>query len=1568
MKKSNFRWIIYVILCAVILPLACVFISPSDKAFSFSSIEITKTEEEVTEISGDFEQTRVFSNKDVLSFLDNFKETLNFSSSDEALVLDKCIESKYGKVYRYNQYINGIKVYGGQLSVSTSVSGKISSILGSYYINLNYEKESKYSISEAESFVKDYYKTDNVSYLETNIIKTESTGYIAYIFEVKLNNELINVFVGSNTLNITKEIEKVASATVKGLPSEKTNTLVNEEGLQVLIDGKVVDKNLPIDKYVDSSGKATYVLGDKEKNIYVADGKNKKDYSYELYTSSTGVFEDEEAVKAYENLLICYDYYKDNFNIQGLTNNKTKVTLIAIVHFDNNYENAGFTIGEEAGIGYFIFGDGNAVFGTKPFMNPLDIVGHEYQHAITDSIVYLEYLNASGAINESFSDIFGACIEGYDLTDPRFWTMGEAVYIDGISSFRDMSNPGKYGDTTSFKDLYPYCNNHNSSHSGCDNGGVHVNSTLLTYATYLMYRNNPATFNKETIIDLWYETLLNLSTNADFEDFASVMMSVAKNRLELSEQNLKIIEYSFAAIDLPGYEGVKTWNNNTLQVLQGTGNIVDPYKINSEADLASFAYYINNIDNLNAFYPSSVSRESYLTARYEITSNLDLEEIKWVSIGTSKYPFNGVFNGGGYTINGLNISGNTNDFYAGLFGYTGNNSFIYDVRIGEGTVVAKAKYTGAIVGRLNGSLTSCSSELNIIGDYVGGLVGQVVNNNGGDKITSSYLDADLEGNVVGGIVASFATPKNSQLNLHTSGYIAACYSKGTLTGEMVGGIVAEANAIHITNCISLATIQDQSDSSILAGIVAHIQSKDIRNPEEVIGEPVSNYILGCKSANEFNKRELTKAGLIVCEVDAEIGKSLIYIEKTIAKEKDNLEIVNTIPNQPNIKIKDSFISSDAIFEGDFDFDNENYYLNKNNWIILEGIEGFDFISTFKIDGENKMPTFRNPEYWLNSYAYNFNGGTGTESDPYQIATAEQLALLSQLMSNDIYYDSASIAHYVLTNDIDLAGKVWMGIGLTKIYVDEEAGTSSSKLYAFRGVFDGAGHTIYNMNAISGYSLLRTPNKKTSYTLYEYLPALFGTTCIYYNGVNYVKPVIKNVTIDTINNRGSYASGIISKAYFGVDLENVTVMDGTISSSYIAGGLIGFLAGTGENLLINELESKIDGCYVLADINGSIVGGAIGYITNASNSCYTTVNIINFLSRVTIRVVGEDYETTVSDGSINYYKPLAGGVVGLTLVRNLNIINAVILGDIISYTANAHIGGFIGSVGVEDYASQKTINITIDGGKLNGKIYYIFDDVLSSAGAIIGGTHIENSAMVTLNITSSTIINKDIELIKHNLMGSRVSVVSSVKISDDYVGEGDYNLYNKDYFLDAQYFNQDYAWSESEISRISFSVIFKDEDGTVLDIVYLNPGEISVSTSVVPTKNSSVQFNYIFAGWDIDLTNINKNMVAKPVYNRETRSYNISYVDEKGNIIETKSLKYGSYVNQKIKAPEKKGNFFVSYKFVRWGTEGQTVTGELTIKPIYKSTLTLAAKIIITIVVLTAFGGMVYLVNKKKLYN
>jgi hypothetical protein len=112
----------------------------------------------------------------------------------------------------------------------------------------------------------------------------------------------------------------------------------------------------------------------------------------------------------------------------------------------------------------------------------LDIIAHEYTHAVTGTSSALTYANESGALNESFSDIFGEVIENYGLGS-NDWLMGDERTSGAI---RSMANPKLYGDP----DTYLGTNWYSGSN---DNGGVHTNSGVQNKWFYLLSQGGSGT-------------------------------------------------------------------------------------------------------------------------------------------------------------------------------------------------------------------------------------------------------------------------------------------------------------------------------------------------------------------------------------------------------------------------------------------------------------------------------------------------------------------------------------------------------------------------------------------------------------------------------------------------------------------------------------------------------------------------------------------------------------------------------------------------------------------------------------------------------------------------------------------------------------------------------------------------------------------------------------------------------------------------------------------------------------------------------------------------------------------
>jgi len=194
------------------------------------------------------------------------------------------------------------------------------------------------------------------------------------------------------------------------------------------------------------------------------------------------------AVQAYSGYT--YDYYKQVHNRSGIDGNDLRLRLLVnpakptdaahppVGSDPNYYENAFYSSG-----GYAVFGVGRIsgqVF-TKNWGGAIDIVAHEITHGVTEFTSQLIYLNESGALNESFSDMMGTAVEfrsqpvgvGPAKSD---WLHGEDIYPSFGPANRSMSDPHSLG--------YP---DHYSLRviTTSDNGGVHTNSSISNHAFYL---------------------------------------------------------------------------------------------------------------------------------------------------------------------------------------------------------------------------------------------------------------------------------------------------------------------------------------------------------------------------------------------------------------------------------------------------------------------------------------------------------------------------------------------------------------------------------------------------------------------------------------------------------------------------------------------------------------------------------------------------------------------------------------------------------------------------------------------------------------------------------------------------------------------------------------------------------------------------------------------------------------------------------------------------------------------------------------------------------------------------
>lgn len=159
--------------------------------------------------------------------------------------------------------------------------------------------------------------------------------------------------------------------------------------------------------------------------------------------------QDEFAIDVHFGAEATYDFYYDNFNRDSYDNAGGYV--LSYVNDEFVGVNAYWSGGPENAMHY---GNGDANY--FPVAS-LEIAGHELTHGVTENSAALIYEGESGALNESFSDIFGNTIRFLNAPSVATWYIGDQLLRPngvGDAAFRNMSNPNEFLNPDTYGGLY----------------------------------------------------------------------------------------------------------------------------------------------------------------------------------------------------------------------------------------------------------------------------------------------------------------------------------------------------------------------------------------------------------------------------------------------------------------------------------------------------------------------------------------------------------------------------------------------------------------------------------------------------------------------------------------------------------------------------------------------------------------------------------------------------------------------------------------------------------------------------------------------------------------------------------------------------------------------------------------------------------------------------------------------------------------------------------------------------------------------------------------------------------
>lgn len=232
-----------------------------------------------------------------------------------------------------------------------------------------------------------------------------------------------------------------------------------------------------------------------------------------------------------------WKFYYDLFKRNSIDNKGLQ--LVNSIHYDKKYDNA-FWNGRQ-----MVYGDGDGKY-TASFTSDIDVIAHELTHGVTEYEANLNYENQSGALNESFSDVFGIMIKQRFLNEDvkkSNWLIGENVFIGKKYAIRSMKKPGSayknhpvFGSDPQPATMDKYKNFPNTEDG--DYGGVHYNSGIPNYAFYVCAYNMGG-YAWEKAGRVWYKALTELlSPDSDFSAARDATIKSAeklfgKNSLEV---------------------------------------------------------------------------------------------------------------------------------------------------------------------------------------------------------------------------------------------------------------------------------------------------------------------------------------------------------------------------------------------------------------------------------------------------------------------------------------------------------------------------------------------------------------------------------------------------------------------------------------------------------------------------------------------------------------------------------------------------------------------------------------------------------------------------------------------------------------------------------------------------------------------------------------------------------------------------------------------------------------------------------------------------------------------------
>jgi Zn-dependent metalloprotease len=584
------------------------------------------------------------------------------TNSDHTFQFVKMTTDEIGMKHSvYQHFYKGVKV-ADELILLHEKDGKITYVNGELSPEINLVIKQPLTQTEVEAIVNADMKAPDVTFAEfdqviTKVFTDKGTALhlASQINGLSLKNlRSYMYYVDNTTKAIVKKLEKIHNHNIP-VPSNFSSVKPFTDTSSTSETYYKGNQQITVDSY-----NGAFRLKDNTRNIHTmngADWDGGANVATGLsgpiteYTSSTANFtatDTKPPVEIHWAMKNAYDYYVNRHNRNSYDNNGSIIRNYYNINFNRNTTTGAGQAPENGvnaaavdtqGIVAMVYGNGTYQ-GWQGYFYPfvaIDVAGHEYSHLMVSRTANLAYQGESGALNESFADMFGTAIEFYSGVTPN-WTMGEGLVNPalGTTFLRSMSNPNSGLAALGSQQPDTYLGTYWASTTGTtDNGGVHTNSGVGNYWFYLLSMGGSGTNDSGTAFNV---------TGITIQKAEKIAYRALSTYLTANSQYADAYTASKqAAIDLYGAGSNEVQQVENAWCAVGLGNCANLLAVNeTKSDLQNIVIYPNPVKN-GTFTIENNKKEASFEI-YDVSGKL-VKQTEKLNKGTNKINISGIEKG-----------------------------------------------------------------------------------------------------------------------------------------------------------------------------------------------------------------------------------------------------------------------------------------------------------------------------------------------------------------------------------------------------------------------------------------------------------------------------------------------------------------------------------------------------------------------------------------------------------------------------------------------------------------------------------------------------------------------------------------------------------------------------------------------------------------------------------------------------------------------------------------------------------------------------------------------------------